>query len=156
MGVPPEGLSIIQARLPDQRASLWCILHRSLSIFRMDDREDKLSQFTVVFFDDGIERRTHYPLAFGFEAKALPDKTLDKLNSFINLLPESQAHHSLRDGFPTLRFKKRSRNITARRQDVPRFSSCNSFSRNFFSLHERRRDYSYTGFLEEYFFPDRG
>ena len=72
----------------------------------MDDREANLVSSLTCSSMMPLKGELTNPLAFGFEADALSDKTLDKLNSFENLLPESQAHHSLRDGFPTLRFKK--------------------------------------------------
>ena len=77
----------------------------------MEGRKDKLSQFTDLHFDDAVEQRNHYipppqHPAFRFEAEALPDKTLNELNSFQKLLPELQARHSLRSAFPMFRLRK--------------------------------------------------
>ena len=91
------------------------------------------------------------PLAFGFDTEALPDKTLDKLNSFQNLLPESQADHNL------LWFQKDPRNVTARRHSFPLidFEGQLFFKQFFFASRTTQ------GLLEHWFFirifsPSRG
>ena len=90
------------------------------------------------------------PLAFGFEAKALPDKTLDKLNCFsLKTCCQNRKHITACEmGFQHFDLKKIEKHYCKTSLLYrPRILSCNSFCRNFLSLHERRIDYSYTSFL---------
>ena len=67
--------------------------YKSSSIFQMDSRKAKLSQFIFIelFFDNAGDLVLSSQIT-NMQQKALPKKTLDKLNSFFNLLTE---HRSL-------------------------------------------------------------
>ena len=69
---------------------------KSGSIFQMDGRKAKLSQFifSELFFGDAVDlavisHEITDTLAFGFEGKSFAEKKCDTFNSFHSLLAES-------------------------------------------------------------------